>query len=100
MMTIEEKMKCVEEFKKSGMRAKAYAEEKGIPLTTLKYWLQRYKEPEKFGKIEISHIDEKTTKECTKGKEIQFVCENIRIELKDGYDKEIFKRIVEVITEC
>ena len=105
MMTIEEKRKCIEEFRKSGMRTKEYAEMKGIPVTTLKYWVRTFKDTEnkkaeKFGKLEVTHMEDKPSEKSTKGREIQFTCENIRIELKDGYDKEIFKRIVEVITQC
>ena len=105
MKTIEEKRKCIEDFRKSGMHAKEYAEMKGIPVTTLKYWVRTFKDTknkkaDKFGKLEVTRIDDKPSEKTTKGQEIQFVCENIRIELKEGYDKEFFKRIVEVIVQC
>lgn len=49
-----------------------------------------------FGAVEINQQEQASQKQLVKS--IIFCNENIRIELKEGYDKEYLKRIVEVIS--
>ena len=90
----EEKQAYVEDFKKSGESLARYASEKGIPETTLRGWVKAEKELN-FGAIEIkpsNTVIPKSTKNAT-----VFVCENIRIELKEGFDKNFLRKIIEVL---
>ena len=90
----EEKQAYVEDFKNSGESISRYALEKGIPPTTLRGWIKAEEEVH-FGAIAIkpsSTTVAKSTKSAT-----VFVCENIRIELKEGYSKTFLKKIVEVL---
>lgn len=89
-----EKQAYIEDFKSSGESIERYALEKGIPPTTLRGWIKDDKEL-KFGAIEIkpsSTTIPKSTKNAT-----VFASENIRIELKEGYNKELLRKIVEVL---
>lgn len=90
----EEKQAYVEEFKNSGETIARYALERGIPETTLRGWLKEDQELT-FGAIEIKPskaLLPRVSKSAT-----VFATENIRIELKENFDKELLKRIVEVL---
>lgn len=90
----EEKQAYVEDFKNSGELLERYALEKGIPASTLRGWLKEDRELA-FGAIEIktSNVSlPKITKNAT-----VFATENIRIELKEGFDKILLRNIVEVL---
>lgn len=90
----EEKQAYVEEFKNSGETTSRYALERGIPETTLRGWLKEDKELT-FGAIEIKPANTplpRISKSAT-----VFATENIRIELKENFDKKLLKQIVEVL---
>lgn len=90
----EEKQAYVEDYKNSGETVGRYALENGIPETTLRGWLKEDRELT-FGAIEIkpSNVSlPKIAKSAT-----VFATENIRIELKEGFDKQFLKNIVEVL---
>lgn len=90
----EEKQAYIEDFKNSGETIGRYALEKGIPETTLRGWLKEDRELT-FGAIEIKPSNmplPKTTKSAT-----VFATENIRIELKEGFNKNFLRNIVEVL---
>ncbi len=90
----EEKQAYVEDFKNSGETVGRYALEKGIPETTLRGWIKEDKELS-FGAIEIkpsNTVIPKSTKNT-----MVFVNESIRIELKENFDKEFLRKIVEVM---
>lgn len=96
----EEKIAYVEEFKDSGMSIAAYAREKGIPETTLRGWL-RLDRAVAFGEIDIRPQFNETPNASFKPnqpirKTMVFVKDDIRIELKEGFDKNLLKKIVEV----
>ena len=50
-----------------------------------------------FGAIEINQQEQVTTKPLVKS--TIFCNENIRIELKEGYDKKYLRQIIEVISQ-
>ncbi len=90
----EEKQAFVEDFKNSGEPLARYALEKGIPETTLRGWLKEDRNLS-FGAIEIKPSSTplpRVAKSAT-----VFATENIRIELKENFDKELLKKIVEVL---
>ena len=88
----EEKMEYVEKYKKSGETVARFALENGIAETTLRDWI-KYDEELKFGEISIQ------PKPISKIKTnvMIFSSENIRIELKEGFDKEFLKQLMEVL---
>lgn len=90
----EEKQAYVEDYKNSGESLARYALEKGLPETTLRGWIKEDKELT-FGAIEIKPSSSplpKISKSAT-----VFATENIRIELKENYDKELLRKIIEVL---
>ena len=90
----EEKQAYVEDFKNSGETLGRYALEKGIPESTIRGWIKEDKELT-FGAIEIKPSSSplpKISKSAT-----VFATENIRIELKENYDKELLRKIIEVL---
>lgn len=96
----EEKLSYVESFKESGMSIAAYAREKGIPETTFRGWL-RLDRAMTFGEIDIRPQFNEASNATFKPnqpirKTIVFAKDDIRIELKEGFDKELLKKIVEV----
>ena len=95
----EEKQKIIKEYETSGMSKAEYAREHGVPETKLGGWI---KESNSIAFGELSLDDNKTTRATMPivKKPIIFGCENIKIELKEGYDKEFLKRIVEVLTNA
>lgn len=90
----EEKQAIVDEYKNSGKSLKSFTNEKGIPSSTLRGWLKE-EQNLTFGVIEVNGSKPpvpRTIKPAT-----VFATENIRIELKEGFDKELLKSIIEVL---
>lgn len=97
----EEKRAYIEEFKVSGLNKTKFAREKGIPEATFRGWL-KFESLETFGEIDLK----KTT--CIYAepicelnplieKTIIFKQDNINLELREGYNKQLLKKIVEVL---
>lgn len=96
MVTYErkEKQALVEEYKSSGKSIRGFAEEKGIPTSTFQGWLSEDQNLT-FGAIEIKGSTPplpRTIKPST-----VFATENIRIELRDGFDKNMLRSVIEVL---
>ena len=90
----EEKQAYIEDFKNSGESMSRYAMEKGIPEATLRGWIKEDRELT-FGAIEVKSSNvplPRIAKSAT-----VFATENIRIELKENFDKILLKKIVEVL---
>lgn len=95
----EEKLAYIEEFKSSGMSQTRFAREKGIPDTTFRGWVGLNK-TSVFGEIDltqsnVSNISQEL--EQPKIETIIFAKDDIRIELKEGFDKQFLRKIVEVL---
>lgn len=91
----EEKREYLDRFKVSGKSKTIYARENGIPEATFRAWVKE-EQYGMFGALEINQQEQITQKQLVKS--IIFCNENIRIELKEGYDKEYLRKIVEVIS--
>ena len=96
----EEKIAHVEAFKESGMSITAYAREQGIPKATFSGWL-RLDRALAFGEIDVKPKFNEGANTSLKPnqpirKTIVFAKDDIRIELKEGFDKNLLKKIVEV----
>ena len=88
-VSYEQRIKYVEEYKKSGMAQEDFAKEIGVTRNTLKTWLEVDKVME-FGMIDFREIfveDHKTI----------FTSDKIRIELSKGFNRKLLKSIVEVL---
>lgn len=97
----EEKKAIIEEFKSSGIKQTIFAREKGIPEATFRGWLKLEKE-KAFGEIDLGqavNINASSTfnPDQSIGKTIIFKKDDIKLELRDGFDKELLKKIVEVL---
>lgn len=92
----EEKREYLDKYKVSGQSKTIYARENGIPEATFRAWVkeEQYK---MFGALEINQQEQVATKQPAKS--IIFCGENIRIELKEGYNRDYLKKIVEVISQ-
>ena len=91
----QEKIAYVEDFKSSGMTIPNFCRDMDIPETTLRDWLKANKEM-KFGQIDLKPSNAEMPKPLVK-QPIIFVGENIRIELKEGFNKQFLRKIVEVL---
>lgn len=76
------------------MRIEDYAKQKKLREETLRKWLQENKDAT-FGKISTNLMAMNFNVE----KKIVFKNESIHIELCNGYNKEYFKKIVEVLMQ-
>ena len=96
----------VEGFKKSHLTLTEYCRMMKLKIEDMKNWLKEYKEPELFGKINLADLMEKDTKESSPKVEtsisspLKFETSNIKIELKEGYDKKLLKDFIEMVTRC
>ena len=92
-----EKQSYLDAFKISGKTKTQYARENNIPEATFRAWVKE-ENNELFGAIDLNT---EATPIPVKTKEIRkstiFCCENIKIELKDSYDKALLRKIVEVL---
>lgn len=90
----EEKQALVEEYKNSGKSIRGFAEEKGIPTSTFQGWLNENQNLT-FGAIEIKGSTPPLPR--TINAATVFATENIRIELREGFDKKMLKSVIEVL---
>ena len=93
----EEKRKHLDQYKVSGKSKTEYARENDIPEATFRAWVKddAYSN---YGILETT-TDESNNVITRIVKPIIFVNENIRIELREGYDKEFLKKIIEVLID-
>ena len=95
--TEEEKMNYVADFKARGMSMNEYAKEVDIPETTLRDWVKVDRELG-FGKVNINKpLSVVTGVPNMVKKPMVFVSENIRVELREGFDKNFLRQIIEVL---
>lgn len=79
-------------LEKVGLRIEEYANQYNISENSLRKWIQEDKEST-FGKISTDTL----SLELNIEKNIVFKNGNIHIELREGFDKEYLKKIVEVL---
>lgn len=92
--TDKEREHYLEEYQNSELTMSQFAREKGIPASTLKGWINRETDI-RFGELQT---EENTRTSMPRPNKV-FIAENIRIELKYGYNKEFLKKVVEVLME-
>ena len=92
----EEKQKLLDKYKVSGKSKTTYARENGIPEATFRAWVKE-EQYGMFGAIEINQQESISQKALVKS--TIFCNDNIRIELKEGYNKEYLRKIIEVISQ-
>lgn len=87
----------LEEFKKSGKTAYGFCKEKKLSLVTLKRWLSK-ENSETFGIIyKKDKLEESIRKNETMTCATIFKNDKISIELEKGYDRNFFKKVIEMI---
>lgn len=92
----EDKIKYCQGFKKCTLPLANYAEKMKIPIEGLKQWLKEYKEPPAFGAINLSEVFAENNVENKKSK-FKFCTNSIKIEILENYDKEILKKILDLM---
>lgn len=93
--TNEEKIAYVEEFKSSGQSITSFCKDRNLPSTTLRDWIKLDRNVA-FGTINLGVATHENQKPIINQPTI-FVEPNIRIELKEGFDKNFLRKIVEVL---
>ena len=112
----EDKLKYVRGFRNCTLTMYDYADKMGIPGDEFRGWLQKYKELPAFGMIKVNiekeedneAIRKETVSEVrleqtrsTKQKTIMnFDNGTIRLELKETFNKELLKSLVEALVQC
>ena len=96
----EQKQQYIEEFKNSNMSLTAYCKKIGIARQTMGPWLNKDKSStvNNFGAIQLKNIQSDVDFQTETKKDIFFSSKYIKIELKEGFNKLILKKIVEVLT--
>lgn len=95
----EEKLAYIEEYENSGMSISGFAREKQIPASTLSSWL-RLNQAITFGEINLNQTTSITkTATIVPKKPIVFINDNIKIELREGFNKDFLRRIIEVLID-
>ena len=93
----EEKRVHLDKYKVSGKSKTEYARENDIPEATFRAWVKEENYSD-FGIIETgTNEDDKVVTKIKRP--IIFANENIRIELREGYNKDFLKRIIEVLVD-
>lgn len=90
--TDRERESYLEEYQNSNLTPGQYAREKGIPPSTFNGWLMRETDI-RFGEIQT---EENSSVTSIQPKRV-FLTDTIRIELKQGYNKEFLKNVMEVL---
>jgi len=92
-----DKMRYLDMYKESGMSIKKFAEENGIPESTFGGWLKEDEEVG-FGELSIKPKSQEIPKQIRKT--AVFANETVRIELKEGFNKDLVLKIVEVMVNA
>ena len=92
----EEKQEYLDQYRVSGKNQRVYAMENQIPEATFRAWVKE-EQCKMYGTIDLSSNKDNQVKPIAKP--IIFCNENIRIELKEGFDREYLQRVVEVISK-
>lgn len=91
----EEKRQYLDQYKVSGKTKTEYARSNDIPEATFRAWVKE-EAYSNFGVLETS-ITENDGASVKVVKPIIFASENIRIELREGFDKVFLRNIIEVL---
>ena len=91
----EEKASYIEAFKQSGLNFREFSKENNIPETTIRDWINNKKNI-RFGELKLKE------NEILKSVNTSNVFENetIKIVWKEGCDKKLILRMIEVIVSC
>ncbi len=84
-------------FKKCTLPITDYAEKMDINVEDLKQWLKEYKEPLPYGAINLAEIMEQQKEKTTKNISIKFETDTIKVELKENYDKDVLKKVLDLL---
>lgn len=90
----EEKRSYLDQYRVSGKCKTEYARENDIPEATFRAWIKEENDSN-YGMLEIN--DTSTEKVVKPAKPIIFANEKIRIELREGYNKDFLRKMVEVL---
>lgn len=90
----EEKRLHLDRYEVSGKCKTEYARENNIPEATFRTWVKEATYAN-YGMVEVEESN--TESDLRIVKPIIFSDEKIRIELKQGYNKEFLKKIIEVL---
>lgn len=91
-----EKQEYVRKLKSSGQSVEDFARNNKIGISTICRWRKKYPQ-EYFGKLELNNSETKIEVQ-EKTYDIVFATDNIELYLKEGYDKNILRNIVEVLS--
>lgn len=92
---VEEKKEHLDKFKVSGKSKTEYARENNIPEATFRAWIKE-EQYELFGTVEMIQEGNETILK-KQPKPIIFCDEKIRIELKEGFNKDFLRKVIEVL---
>lgn len=90
----EEKRLHLDQYKVSGKCKTEYARANDIPEATFRAWIKEENYSD-FGMLDTSTNETENVSKLVKP--IIFANENIRIELREGFDREFLKKIIEVL---
>ena len=93
----EEKEEYLVEYHESGKSKSEFPREKGIPTTTFRRWIDN-ENRSTYGMIDLNKLDkEKQPVMSNVLKPTVFASSKIKIELQEGYDKNLLRSVVEVL---
>lgn len=92
----EEKRSHLDQYKVSGKCKTEYARENDIPEATFRAWIKE-ENLLSYGILDVGNNDPASIVKAPKP--TIFANETIRIELREGYDKEFLRRIIEVLID-
>lgn len=89
--------KYLVEYHESGKSKSEFSREKDIPTTTFRRWIDN-ENRSTYGMIDLNKLDkEKQPVMSNTLKPTVFVSSKIKIELQEGYDKNLLRSVVEVL---
>lgn len=92
----QEKQTYLSAFRLSGKTRTAFARENNIPEATFRAWFNAEQQIH-FGTINIERETDITAAPKIPKQVTIFSSENIKIELREGFDKDMLRKIVEVL---
>lgn len=97
----------IEDYKTSGLSAVKWAEDKGVSIHKLRYYIHKFNKEKKEGLNQDSKdiqwtsvAIEKEDSENKSNNPLKIIIGKATVEVADGFDEDTFKTVVKILSQC
>lgn len=86
----------VRAWRASGLSAAAYAAERGIPATSLRYWARQLKDTSAESEVRLARV---VTPATALDEPILIEAHGVRIAVRRGFDRDVLRDVLAILVE-